>query len=110
MTSRRENSQSCFVIVMLCPRVLLGLSDAPSPDAGKENKSLQVADHLALITPVFVVILFLYIFKYFYCCDLIAPLVCMEIMGNLRMLGIESASSLFFSKVCMRMRNTFHLI
>lgn len=46
--------------------MLLEASDAPTPDARKENKSLQVADHLAFITPVlFVIILFLYIFKYF---------------------------------------------
>lgn len=51
------------MVVLLCPRVILGASDAPSPDARKENKSLQVGEHLAFITPVlFVVIVFLYIY------------------------------------------------
>lgn len=58
-----ETSQPPFVVVVLCPSGLLGASDAR-----KENRSLLIAEQLAFITPhpvLFVVILFLYVFKYF---------------------------------------------
>lgn len=63
MTSRRGNLPATFFIVLLCPSGLLGASDAR-----EEYRSLHVADHLAFITPQpvsFLVMLFLYIFKYF---------------------------------------------